>query len=92
MARLRQGLIREVVQLKRAGLSPKRLEDLGLEYRYINRYLEAKLTKSEMLAELEKEIVRYAKRQMTWFKRDKEIHWIKNTRQVEYLTEKFLKS
>ncbi|MBI2448480.1 tRNA (adenosine(37)-N6)-dimethylallyltransferase MiaA [Candidatus Microgenomates bacterium] len=33
---------------------------------------------------------RYAKRQMTWFKRDKEIHWVKNKKEAEYFTRNFL--
>lgn len=75
-ARIRKyRMIQEVQQLHQKGLSWKRTEELGLEYRYISRYLREMLTKEETLAKLQTEIYRYAKRQMTWFKRNKKIHW-----------------
>ncbi len=73
--RMRQGMIEEVKELHRKGLSWKRMEEIGLEYRYIARYLEGKLTKKEMFDQLSFEIWHYAKRQMTWFKREKRIEW-----------------
>ncbi|MBI1960745.1 MAG: hypothetical protein HYS43_00495, partial [Candidatus Liptonbacteria bacterium] len=73
--RLRMGLIAEVKALHAAGLSWKRLDDLGLEYRFVARHLRGILSKEEMVAQLESAITAYAKRQMTWFKRDKDIVW-----------------
>ncbi|MEX2010193.1 MAG: tRNA (adenosine(37)-N6)-dimethylallyltransferase MiaA [Parcubacteria group bacterium] len=73
------GMIREVKNLRRQKLSWKRLHELGLEYRYIAIYLRGKLSKEEMTAELYKEIKRYSKRQMTWFKRNKSIKWFRPT-------------
>lgn len=75
--RLKHGMIAEVKKLHAEGLSWKRMEELGLEYRYLARFLQGKITKPEMLEQLEKEIIKYSKRQMTWFKRDKKIRWIK---------------
>ncbi|MBI4993536.1 tRNA (adenosine(37)-N6)-dimethylallyltransferase MiaA [Candidatus Wolfebacteria bacterium] len=76
LKRIKQGMIKEVKDLHyKNGLSWKRLDNLGLEYRYISRYLQGLITKKEMIEILEKEIHRYAKRQMTWFKRDKDIIW-----------------
>jgi len=49
--------------------------ELGLEYRYVAMYLQGKLGKNEMLEKLFIEIRHYAKRQMTWFKRNKKIKW-----------------
>jgi tRNA dimethylallyltransferase len=92
VTRLRHGMIREVERLHENGLSFKRLESLGLEYRYLGRYLHGKLTKQEMAAELEKEIRRYAKRQMTWFRKNKSIRWIKTEREAEKEIKNFLKS
>lgn len=74
--RLRQGMIQEVENLHKKGISWQRLDNLGLEYRYISRHLRGLLTKEEMLEKLNQESYQYAKRQMTWFKRDKEIYWI----------------
>lgn len=73
--RMRMDLVAEVKKLHENGLSWKRLEALGLEYRYVALYLQNKLTRAEMLQKLETEIWRYAKRQMTWFKRDERIRW-----------------
>ena len=44
-----------------------------------------------MLQQLEKAIQHYAKRQMTWFKRDKNIHWVKSAKEAQVLTRQFLK-
>lgn len=74
-ARMRQGMLQEARNLHDKGLSYKRMERLGLEYRYMARYLQGKISKKEMRVELEKEIVRYAKRQITWFRKNKDIHW-----------------
>lgn len=75
MARVKQGLIKEVERLRESGLSWQRLDDLGLEYRFVSHYLRGKLTKTEMLEQLEIAINQYAKRQLTWFKKDKRISW-----------------
>lgn len=79
--RLSSGMIEEVADLKfprkGKGLSWKRLYELGLEYRYISLYLKGELTREEMRNQLLTAIRQYARRQMTWFKRDKEIEWIK---------------
>ncbi len=74
--RLRQGMIKEVKKLHTKGVSWQRLYDLGLEYRWISQYLQNKITKKEMVTELEQAINQYAKRQMTWFKRNPKIDWI----------------
>ena len=83
----RPKMIAEVKKLKKSGLSWKRLEEFGLEYRYIAQYLQNKLTYEEMLEKIQKQSEKFAKRQMTWFKRDIRIRWIKNYRQAE----KFIK-
>lgn len=75
LKRLRSGMIGEVRRLHEQGVSWKKLENFGLEYRYIAYFLQNKMNKSEMLEKLEYEINQYAKRQMTWFKRDTRIHW-----------------
>jgi len=74
--RIDEGMVDEVKELHEDGLSWDRLDDLGLEYRYVARFLQGFLSKEEMLETLETEIWRYAKRQMTWFKKDHDIIWI----------------
>ena len=57
------GLLNEIKKLKKAGISKKRLAELGFEY---NEPTYEKVVSGS---------IKYAKRQMTWFKRDKEIKW-----------------
>lgn len=70
-------MIREGRKLHTQGLTYRRMNELGLEYRYIALYLQGKLSRQEMADKLFIEIKRYAKRQMTWFKRNKKIRWFK---------------
>lgn len=81
-ARLRQGLIAEVRRLLKSGIPAKRLLELGLEYKFVTLFLQGKLTKSEMVEQLERAINKYAKRQRTWFKRNHDIHWIHSPAQA----------
>jgi tRNA dimethylallyltransferase len=78
--RLRQGMIEEVQKLHQMGVSYERLEQFGLEYRFIALFLQGKLSKEVMQEELFFAIVHYAKRQRTWLRRwEKQgatIHWI----------------
>lgn len=69
------GMIKEGKKLHGRGITYKRMHELGLEYRYIGMYLQNKITKEKMAKKLYIEIRRYAKRQMTWFKRNKKIKW-----------------
>lgn len=89
---LRQGLIKEVKNLKKSGLSWKKIEDFGIHYRVIAQYLQRKLNYQEMIAKSLKELVDYVRRQMTWFKCDKRIIWVKNYKEAEKLIKKFLKN
>lgn len=75
LARMRHGMVAEAKRLYKQGLSLKRMNDLGLEYRYLAKYLNGEMSKKEMIDELEKEIWQYAKRQRTWFKKDRRIKW-----------------
>jgi tRNA dimethylallyltransferase len=73
--RINEGMIDEVINLNKNGLSFERMDELGLEYRYIAMYLKNILSLEEMKEKLKTEIWHYAKRQLTWFKRDKRINW-----------------
>ena len=84
-------LINEVKKLHKQGLSWKRLEELGLEYKFVAQFLQNKINYQEMLDKIQKESEHFAKRQMTWFKRDKRIKWIKNYKQAEKLINTFTK-
>lgn len=76
-ARLAQGMIEEVAQLRAEGVSDVRLEKLGLEYRYISRFLRGELkSREELRTQLGVAIRQFAKEQLTWFKRDPRILWL----------------
>ena len=74
--RISEGMIKEVERLHDEGVAWNRLEELGLEYRYIAQYLQGQLTRDEMIELLETRIRQFAKRQLTWLKRDEEIEWV----------------
>ncbi len=74
--RLEHGMIEEVKSLHDAGVSWGRLDSFGLEYRFLAKHLQGELTKEEMHEQLLQAIRQYAKRQITWFKRNKAIHWL----------------
>ncbi|MBP9763526.1 MAG: tRNA (adenosine(37)-N6)-dimethylallyltransferase MiaA [Candidatus Pacebacteria bacterium] len=76
LKRIKSGMIKEAENLHVKGLSYKRMEQFGLEYRYMSRFLKGEISKEEMISELETKIRQYAKRQRTWFKRNKNIKWI----------------
>lgn len=75
--RLQQGMIQEVENLKKNGATDEFLYALGLEYRYINMYLNGQFESFDAFYDkLYKEIRHLAKEQMTWFRKRKDIHWI----------------
>ena len=82
--RVKMGMIAEVKNLrfpkKGNGLSWQRLDDLGLEYRFVSKFLRNQLTKEELFDKLFLVNRQYSKRQATWFKRDKRIKWISKLR------------
>ncbi|MSU60365.1 MAG: tRNA (adenosine(37)-N6)-dimethylallyltransferase MiaA [Candidatus Staskawiczbacteria bacterium] len=89
-----KGIVAEVKKLHNPpvgrGLSWRRLEELGLEYRFVAQYLQNKLERAEMIGRLQKESEHYAKRQMTWFKRDPKIHWVKTQKEADKIIKDFL--
>lgn len=73
--RMKRGMLAEAQRLHEEGVSWKRMEDLGLEYRYMARLLEKHITRDEFDRDLTTEIKRYAKRQRMYWRRNKEITW-----------------
>lgn len=72
---LEQGLIKEVKELSdKYVLSKTALQGLG--YKEVLEFINGNCTYNEMVEKLKMETRRYAKRQITWFKRDKRIEWI----------------
>ncbi len=70
------GLVEETAALLSSGLSRSLPSMLGLGYRQIVPYLEGECSLEEAVSLLKRDIRRYAKRQMTWFRADLRIEWI----------------
>lgn len=72
----KQGLVEEVENLKKSGLSWKKLEDFGLEYRFISQYLQGIISITEAREKIIVASRQFAKRQMTWFKKERNLIWL----------------
>jgi tRNA dimethylallyltransferase len=73
---IQAGLLDEVRRLREAGYSDalKSMQSIG--YRHMCDFLNGRLEWSETIRTLKRDTRRYAKRQMTWFKADREIVWV----------------
>ena len=74
--RLQEGMVEEVKALLDEGVSEEFMVKLGLEYKYLTWYLTGKIGYEQMKEELGNAIKKFAKRQMTWFRRDPRIRWL----------------
>ena len=84
---VKDGLVDEVRGLvKKYGLSCKAFD--AIDYREIVDYLKGKVDLAEAVGQMDKNTWHYAKRQMTWFKRNKNIKWVKNSREALSLVRK----
>ena len=85
---IRSGLIEENKKLlKKYGSKPYSMSGIG--YQEVILYLKNKITLEEVKELIKIHTRQYAKRQITWFKRDKKIKWIKNYSQAEKLIQLF---
>lgn len=94
LTRLKKGMVAEVKKLHDPsagrGVSWKRMEELGLEYKYLALFLQKKIDKKTMIETLEIKIGQYAKRQMTWFRAMPNITWITSKKEAANKTREFL--
>ncbi|MFH1326262.1 MAG: tRNA (adenosine(37)-N6)-dimethylallyltransferase MiaA [Candidatus Falkowbacteria bacterium] len=103
-----ENMIKEIKDLHfKTGVSWKRLESFGLEYKFVSQYLQGKLSLEKMIEKLAIAIHQFAKRQMSWFRRwEKQacplvplsgigragkIKWIKNYSEARSLIGKWMK-
>jgi len=86
---IKDGLIDEVKNLSRKyGWNLPSLSGIG--YKEFKPYFEEKITLREAKKNLKQNTRQYARRQMTWFRKDKSIQWIKNAKEANRLIKKFL--
>lgn len=92
--RINMGMIEEVKKLLAVEVSNQRLKALGLEYRYLTELVLGEITRAEAISKLKFAIHDAARRQLTWFRREKDIIWFDITdrnfyQKVEKLSEKW---
>ncbi|MCI5167705.1 MAG: hypothetical protein D3903_16840 [Candidatus Electrothrix sp. GM3_4] len=73
--RLGQGLIEEVEQLRSMGYAPDLPSMQSIGYKHVNNLLAGEWNQAEMLEYLVRDTRRYAKRQMTWFRKSQDLCW-----------------
>ena len=79
---IEQGLVEEVQGiLKKYEKFPTAMQGLG--YKEVVEYLKGNMTKEEMVEKIKMETRRYAKRQMTWFRKNKQTVWLNGQEQIE---------
>lgn len=84
-----EGLISEVEQLISRGCKREMVSMQGLGYKEVIDYLEGKYTLEETREMIQKETRHFAKRQLTWFRREEDVIWV-NKNELEHSNEKIL--
>lgn len=87
----KENMIGEVKNLRKNGVSWKRLNDFGLEYRFIAKHLRGEISYDELVKQLSNAIHQFAKRQLTWFKRMSRISWVTKEVEAKKLIKNFLR-
>ena len=87
------GMIDEIRGLLDSGVPADFFLGLGLEYRYITQYILGDIaTMEELTDELGRAIKRFARRQMTWFRRHGDIHWLDMTKDPDAEAEALIRA
>lgn len=88
--RWRDGMVEEVERLHKEGLGWKKIQAFGLGYFWIPEYLQEKITLEELYEKVYLAEKNYAKRQMTWFAKDKRILWLEEYQDMEKEVKSFI--
>ena len=88
---LSDGLVEEVASLKGRGLTPDMVSMQGLGYKQILAYLDGRMTLAGAVDAIKKETRHFAKRQLTWFKREQDVIWI-NKNDYDYDEDRMLEA
>lgn len=87
---LEEGLVEEVKKLRDMGCRRGMISMQGLGYKEILAFLEGEVTLEEAVEILKRDTRRFAKRQLTWFRREKDVIWL-NKNEFDYDEDKILK-
>ena len=88
---MQEGLVNEVAALKSNGFTKHMVSMQGLGYKEIFDYLEGNISLEEAVYTIKRDTRHFAKRQITWFKREREVIWI-NKHEFEYDEKKILEA
>lgn len=88
-AMLEEGLLEEVKALKAVGLSRGMVSMQGLGYKELLSYLDGEISFSEAVRILKRDTRHFAKRQLTWFRRERDVIWL-NQQDYQYDQERIL--
>ncbi|MDO8470715.1 MAG: tRNA (adenosine(37)-N6)-dimethylallyltransferase MiaA [bacterium] len=88
--RLRKGWVQETKKLLKSGVSQKQIREIGLGYQWMLSYLKHEISKEELVERIQRAESDFARRQMSWFRKDRRIHWIKNKKGAMRLFRSFL--
>jgi tRNA dimethylallyltransferase len=88
---IEKGWIEEVKKLLEKGYSPELKPFKAIGYKYIIQYLQGKISLEKAIELIQRDTRRYAKRQLTWFKKEPDIYWFnpdEKERILNFLKEK----
>jgi len=88
----KKGLLKEAKELFRAGYDFTNEAFTALGYRHLIRHLQKKISRDKAVELMKRDHRHYARKQLSWFKKDKRVHWVKNLAEAEKLVAKFLRS
>lgn len=80
---MKEGLLQEVEALKMRGCTRDMVSMQGLGYKELFAYLEGEITLERAVYQIKRDTRHFAKRQITWFKREKQVLWIEKN-QLNY--------
>jgi tRNA dimethylallyltransferase len=87
-----QGIVKETKALLEKGYDFNQPAFSALGYHHLKDYLKGRLTLKQALEQMESDTKKFAKRQMTWFRKDKRVHWVRTLKETEQLITNFLKN
>jgi len=86
------GMVKEISELfKKHNLPPEKIQNLGIAYSLVPLYEKGDLSEKELFDKIVQAEKNYAKRQLTWFKKDERIFWSNKYPEIENEIKKFLK-
>jgi tRNA dimethylallyltransferase len=91
---IENGLLNEVINLRNMGYSPNLKSMSSIGYKHMNFVIDKELSLEDAVSLMKRDTRRYAKRQLTWFRADKDIHWLlpHETEKATKLINNFIKS